>query len=166
MLATVHPFTPRVRPRPRGAQPQPARAPSSLRGDAPTWLVDPGALAHCRALLLGHHEQLELRPLSQRTPQLRPMHVPADYDRFCRTHFASVRRLHPELEWEDACPAYAVALSAHAALCVFDESQERLLERHWDRIRGASHLPWLQARSLIAAGCSTLDRIDPLAMHR
>jgi hypothetical protein len=44
--------------------------------------------------------------------------------------------------------------------------QERLLERHWDRIRGPSHLAWAQAIPLIAAGCSTLDRLDPLAMHR
>jgi hypothetical protein len=165
MLATVHPF--RARPRPPVARPSTARGLGSLSGDGPTWIVDPGALEHCRAVLLGHHEQLELRPLSQRTPQLLPMHVPADYDRFCRTHFASVRRVHPELDWEDACPAYAVALSAHSALCVFfDDAQERLLERHWDRIRGASRLGWLQARPLIAAGCSTLDRIDPLAMHR
>lgn len=131
------------------------------------WLLDVAALAHCRAVLLGHDDQLELHALGRRAPQLAPMDVPPPYDRFCRTHFASVRRLHPSLEWADACPAYAIALAAHAALWVsFDEAQERLLERHWDRIRGESQLGWTQARPLIAAGCSTLDRLDPLAMNR
>ena len=169
MSASVHPFVPSTRPRAR--DPRDAglgRVPHSAGGAEPTtWLVDVAALAHCRAVLLGHYDQLELQVLGRRAPQLAPMDVPPAYHRFCRTHFASVRRLHPLLEWDDACPAYAIALAAHAALCVsFDEAQERLLERHWDRIRGESRLGWTQARSLIAAGCSTLDRLDPLAMHR
>lgn len=165
MLASIHPFTPQAR-RPRDATSD--RMPfAPVRDDAPAWMIDPGALEHCRAVLLGHQEPLELRALGRRATQAVPMAVPDAFDRFCRTHFASVRRLHPALTWDDACPAYAVALAAHAALCVaLDETQERLLERHWDRIRGASQLGWTQARPLIAAGCSALDRIDPLAMHR
>lgn len=166
MLATVHPISTRFR-RPRaGAAPTHAFA-TAVPGDGTAWMVDAAALEHCRAVLLGRHDQLELSLLGRRTPQFVPMAVPDAYDRFCRAHFSSVRRLHPTLEWDDASPAYAIALSAHAALCVdFDEAQELLLERHWDRIRGASKLSWAQARPLIAAGCSTLDRIDPLAMHR
>lgn len=169
MSASIHQFvpSPRMRPRPdagRGiGRPLPA-PPSEAQ---PAWLVDVAALAHCRALLLGHQDQLDLHALGRREPTLAPMDVPPAYDRFCRAHFASVRRLHPMLEWDDASPAYAIALAAHAALVSdFDETRERLLERHWDRIRGQSQLAWSQARSLIAAGCSTLDRLDPLAMHR
>jgi hypothetical protein len=170
MLASIHPFVPPARrTRDAGAAgvARPARPTPAPTADGPTWLVDATALEHCRAVLLGRHEQLELRMLGRRAPQSVPMSVPPAFDRFCRTHFASVRRLHPTLAWDDACPAYAIALAAHAALCVsFDEAQERLLERHWDRIRGESTLAWAQARPLIAAGCSALDRLDPLAMHR
>lgn len=169
MSASIHHFTPSARARPRGHANGKAGngLPAPVGGVRPTWLVDVAALAHCRAVLLGHHEQLELHALGRRAPELAPMDVPPAYDRFCRTHFASVRRLHPSLEWDDAYPAYAIALAAHAALLSgFDEAQERLLERHWDRIRGPSRLPWAQARPLISGGCSTLDRLDPLAMHR
>jgi hypothetical protein len=167
MLATIHPISAQFR-RQREASAASARAVvTALPGDGTAWMVDAAALEHCRAVLLGRHEQLELSLLGRRTPQFVPMAVPDAYDRFCRAHFSSVRRLHPTLEWDDASPAYAVALSAHAALCVdFDEQQERLLERHWDRIRGGCKLSWAQARPLIAAGCSALDRLDPLAMHR
>lgn len=167
MSASVHQFVPAARSRLRDAKTVGIAAHAARSGERPVWLVDVAALAHCRAVLLGHHEQLELHSLGRRSAQIAPMDVPPAYDRFCRAHFASVRRLHPALQWDDACPAYAIALAAHAALCVsFDEAQERLLERNWDRIRGESHLSWTQARPLIAAGCSTLDRLDPLAMHR
>lgn len=167
MSASIHqfPHPERVRRQQPGFVNPPTRTAS--KSDRPTWLVDLGALAHCRAVLFGREDQLQLHALGRRAPELAPMDVPPAYDRFCRAHFASVRRLHPNLEWDDAFPAYAIALSAHAAMCVaFDQAQELLLERHWDRIRGESRLSWLQARPLIAAGCSTLDRLDPLAMHR
>jgi hypothetical protein len=168
MSASLH--TLNFPPRPGGRPPaRPGAGPSlaPVASEPAAWIVDQTALQHCRALLLGHGAEFELRALERRAPMLVPMDVPPDYARFCRSHFASVRRLHPELSWDDAVPAYAIALSAHAALCVaLDEAREALLERHWDRIRGDSTLGWTRARPLIAAGCSALDRLDPLAMHR
>lgn len=151
-----------------GANRPPRGANLPLRTQEPLvhqWLVDIGALARCRALFAGH---ASLASGSEgRAPQQTLMDVPSAFDQFCHSHFASVRRLHPELAWEDACPAYAIAMTAHAALCVsLDEARENLLERHWDSVRGQSRLGWAQARPLIAAGCSALDRLDPLAMHR
>lgn len=130
------------------------------------WLVDLQALAHCRALFAGRNGELHRNSGAHaRQPIL--MDVPPAYDQFCHAHFASVKRLHPELTWDDACPAYAVALSAHASLHVaLDELREKQLEESWDQIRGASSLAWKQARPLIADGCSALDRLDPLAMRR
>lgn len=130
------------------------------------WLVDLEALARCRALLAGH--------LPEASPTVEPrlgfqslLHVPSSYDVFCRAHFASVKRLHPELSWENACPAYAIALSAHAALCIdLDANLEQQLQTHWLQIRGRSRLSWSQAVRLIADGCSALNRLDPLAMQR
>ena len=130
------------------------------------WLVDLDALARCRALLAGHLPAA--LPMAEPPPGHQSLlHVPSSYDLFCRAHFASVKRLHPELTWEDACPAYAVALSAHAALCIeLDANLEPQLQRHWLQIRGRSRLPWAQAVRLIADGCSALNRLDPLAMQR
>lgn len=134
--------------------------------DEHPWLVDLDALSRCRALLAGHLPA-EMTATEPRPGHQSLLHVPSSYDLFCRAHFASVRRLHPDLSWENACPAYAVALSAHAALCIeLDAALEQQLHTHWSQIRGRSRLPWSQAVRLIADGCSALNRLDPLAMQR
>jgi hypothetical protein len=143
----------------RAARPAIAR---SLPSDS-AWLVDVGALADCRALLSGH----ELHGAAPRASHQSLLDVPPAYEQFCRSHFASVKRLHPELEWSDACHAYAVALSAHAVLCTaLGEEHELRLEQAWPRLRGESRLEWQQAGRLVADGCSALERLDPLAMRR
>ena len=131
------------------------------------WLVDLHALHRCRALLRRHGD-LDATAVGGTTGgEQSLMDVPRAYDLFCRSHFTSVRRIHPELTWDDACPAYAVALSAHAVLCIaLDEEREQQLKSNWEHIRGHSNLDWSQARTLVADGCSALDRLDPLAMHR
>ena len=150
----------------RAAPPRPVRAAAATAKDAAqscAWLVDVGALALARALSAGH----EPPPSTPLLEQQALLDVPPAYEQFCRSHYASVRRLHPELDWQDACPAYAVALSLHAALCnELDEGRERLLAAHWERIRGGSRLAWRQAATLVADGCSALARLDPLAMRR
>lgn len=136
--------------------------------DEHRWLVDLHALARCRALFAGRTGDANSTAVGQANPRQKIlMDVPPAYDQFCQVHFASVKRIHPELTWEDACPAYAVALSAHASLHVaLDDAREKQLEESWDRICGDSSLAWKQARPLIADGCSALDRLDPLAMRR
>ena len=176
MGATIHdiggPRFPQARQQASGARlfnrgtAQPA-ARSFETAASNAWLVDLGALARCRALFAGQvppppalHED-NLRGLQSL------LEVPIPYDQFCRSHFASVKRLHPELSWDDACPAYAIALYAHAVLCeALDQGREQLLEAQWPRLRGQSTLEWPQARALIADGCSAMARLDPLAMHR
>ena len=105
--------------------------------------------------------------LADRLPHESLMDVPATYDGFCRSHFSSVRRVHPELNRDDARPAYAIALAAHAFLCeALDDQHEAQLAANWEYIRGNSGLSWAQARPLISDGCRALNRLDPLAMHR
>jgi len=162
MSATIHAFE-----RPASARPSALRAPrQSIARSVPldhAWLVDVGALAEARALLCGH----ELPDSAPGVPQMALLDVPAAFEQFCRSHFASVKRLHPEIEWGDACLAYAVALSAHAVLCdALGEEQERRLARAWPRLSRDAKLQWQQARSLVADGCSALARLDPLAMRR
>ncbi len=129
------------------------------------WPVDLTALARCRSLLTGHGSIDQ--SLANQQPHEVLMDVPGAYDAFCRAHFASVRRIHPDISWEDAMPAYAVALSAHAVLCkMLGDGHEQLLAASWQAIRGNSQLTWQQARPLVGDGCRALDRIDPLSMHR
>lgn len=174
MNATIHAFgnsrIARDRAAPAPTQfPRPSRlAPTanpSPGDESHAWLVDLAALARCRSLLSRHAVAASSDAPDSGYQSL--MDVPAAYDQFCRSHFASVRRLHLGLTWDDACPAYAIALSAHALLCeALDEGREQLLQDNWMHIRGSSTLSWAQARGLIADGCSALARLDPLAMHR
>lgn len=152
---------------PRAGRLSPGRPPLDAPVGTSQWLVDLTALSRCRALFARHGSGLAGVAGDSRPSHLSMMDVPPAYDAFCRTHFASVKRLQPELSWEDACPAYAIALSAHAVLCVaLDDEREKRFEQHWDQIRGQSRLPWTQARPLIADGCSALGRMDPLARQR
>ena len=162
MSATVHAFE-----RPLHGRASPVRAPRPAVAQVVplehAWLVDVAALAHCRALFSGR----ELPISVPRGSQQALLDVPPAFEQFCRSHFASVKRLHPELEWSDACLAYAVALSAHAVLCdALDEDCERRLAEAWPVLRGDSRMEWRQARGLVADGCSALARLDPLAMRR
>lgn len=146
----------------RSPRPTPASAESGHE-----WLVDVTALMRCREILSGHDAAGGSLAADQHPSRQSLMDVPPAYDQFCRAHFGAVRRSHPELTWEDACPAYAIALSAHAVLCVsLDHEYEQALERNWPLIRGESTLSWPQARTIIADGCSALNRLDPLAMDR
>lgn len=175
-MGTIHAFGDPRLPRLREAVPPGSRPfnranpfpPPAARASETTqaWLVDLGALARCRALFAGQPPATSAVHEACHSQQSL-LEVPAAYDQFCRSHFASVKRLHPGLTWENACPAYAIALSAHAVLFeALDEDRERLLEANWLRIRGQSMLAWPGARALIADGCSALARLDPLAMRR
>jgi hypothetical protein len=162
MSATLHAIE-----RSASARPSALRAPrQAIARRVPpdyAWLVDVAALAEARALLSGH----ELPATAPRAAQPALLDVPPAYEQFCRSHFASVKRLHPQLEWSGACLAYAVALSAHAVLCdALGEEHERRLAQAWPRLCGEAGLPWSQARGLVADGCSALARLDPLAMRR
>lgn len=78
------------------------------------------------------------------------MAIPAEYEAFSVTDHRRRIRLHPELSWEDTCPAYALALATHDAyhgrlgLGADDE-----LEAQWDELRGGSAMDWPVARVII-----------------
>jgi hypothetical protein len=162
MSATIHAFD---RSLPGRAMPLRAARQAVARSVPAdySWLVDVAALAQARALFAGHEPPLA----GPRGGTQALLDVPAAYEQFCRSHFASVKRLHPDLQWSEACFAYAVALSAHAVLCTaIGEEHERQLAKAWPRVRGESRLEWQQASRLVADGCSALARLDPLAMRR
>jgi hypothetical protein len=142
--------------------------PSDAYGPSPEsgvpWQIDSRALARCRELFA----RGELHPSDGASESFHTfIDVPFAYDAFCRAHFTAVRRLRPDMQWDDVCQIYAIALFAHAQLCVeLDEDREQQLERYWPQIRGASQLPWSRARPLISDGCRALARLDPLACSR
>jgi hypothetical protein len=151
-------------PRNSGRLLRPAPAPADAEHE---WLVDLGALVRCREILSSKGAEAAHDDAWQKPGRQSPMAIPPAYDHFCQAHFGAVKRMHPELSWEDVLPAYAIALSAHAVLCVtLDHQVEDSLERHWPELRGDSKLSWPQARTIIADGCSALNRLDPLAMDR
>ncbi len=78
------------------------------------------------------------------------MSIPEDFEAFSMADHRRRSRLHPDLDWADACPAYALALATHDAyggrlsLSVDDE-----LEAQWDELRGGSTMDWPVARLIV-----------------
>jgi len=78
------------------------------------------------------------------------MDIPDEFEAFSQADHRRRARLHPDLAWDDACPAYALALATHDAyqgrlsLSADDE-----LEAQWDELRGASSMDWTVARVIV-----------------
>jgi hypothetical protein len=78
------------------------------------------------------------------------MDIPQDFEAFSRADHQRRARLRPQLAWQDACPAYALALATHDAyhgrlsLSADDE-----LEAQWDELRGGSSMDWSVARVIV-----------------
>lgn len=78
------------------------------------------------------------------------MDIPDEFEAFSKADHLRRARLRPQLAWEDACPAYALALATHDAyqgrlsLTADDE-----LEAQWDDLRGASNMDWTVARVIV-----------------
>ena len=87
------------------------------------------------------------------------MAIPEHFESFSLADHRRRSRLHPELNWEDACPAYALALATHDAyeghwnLAVDDE-----LEAQWDELRGVSTMEWPVARLIVREAWSWLSQ--------
>lgn len=59
-------------------------------------------------------------------------------------------RLHPDVAWEDACHAYALAAATYADHGgQLDLETEGALEAQWEAVRGESDLDWSIARTLL-----------------
>lgn len=78
------------------------------------------------------------------------MDIPDEFEAFSQADHRRRVRLHPELAWHDACPAYALALATHDAyhgrmsLSADDE-----LEAQWEELRGNSSMDWTVARVIV-----------------
>lgn len=76
--------------------------------------------------------------------------IPADFAAFGLADYRRRARLHPDIGWEDACPAYALALATHDAYDGrMDLSADDALEAQWEELRSVSSMPWPVARLLV-----------------
>ncbi len=70
--------------------------------------------------------------------------IPDGFDAFARQDAASA-----EMEWGDACPAYALGLITYGSYAL--PRDEEYLEVLWDELGGDSTQVWAQARPLVLA---------------
>lgn len=81
-----------------------------------------------------------------------------EFAAFSANDFRRRARLHPDVAWEDACHAYALAAATHPDLGGrLDLNTEMQLEAHWQHLRGDSDLEWTMARTLLRETWRWLD---------
>lgn len=78
------------------------------------------------------------------------MAIPEDFEAFSHADHNRRARLRPDLAWQDACPAYALALATHDVYHGrLSLSADNELEAQWDELRGASNMDWTVARMIV-----------------
>lgn len=95
-----------------------------------------------------------------------PQEVAQDYVQYMLTD-QERRRGHRRRSWADLCPAYAFALSTHAADWPRggDGTTDQALAAHWEQVRGASRLSWSQAREVVEDAWLALDHMPATAVR-
>ncbi|MFY2763505.1 hypothetical protein [Arenimonas sp. MALMAid1274] len=75
--------------------------------------------------------------------------IPEAYERFAGQHFLALNE-REDLDWKDACPAYALGYLTHTAYGpVADREATAELEAQWDELRGVSRLDWPEAYAIV-----------------
>lgn len=95
-----------------------------------------------------------------------PQAIAQDYLHYLLDDYEA-RRHHGHHRWADLCPAYAFALTTHAARWPRggDEATEAELAAHWEQVRGDSRLPWTKARAVVEDAWLALDRMPSAALR-
>jgi hypothetical protein len=107
-----------------------------------------------------YHAHLDTLRQVPRSPVLQD----DEFAAFTAYDYGRRRRLHPDVDWEDACRAYAFAAAAHAEHAgALDLDTELRLEGQWDRLRGDAGPDWPVARTLLREAWRWLDEHDPVA---
>jgi hypothetical protein len=90
------------------------------------------------------------------------LEVPEDFDDWTATDFERSSHSRPELQWDDLCPVYALALATHRAYWpAIDDLAAIELEAQWDELRGVSSLAWSDAFPVLINAWNALDRLEP-----
>lgn len=88
-----------------------------------------------------------------------------DFAAFSAHDYGRRRRLHPDVAWEDACRAYALAAASYADHDgKLDLDMELKLEDQWEHLRGDGGPDWPVVRTLLREAWRWLDaREDAIA---
>ncbi|MGN6225071.1 hypothetical protein [Pseudoxanthomonas sp.] len=90
-----------------------------------------------------------------------PPEISEDFEAFSRQDFQRRIRLHPDLAWNDACRAYALALATHASHGGrIDAEVDAELEMRWDLLPSPPNADWSVARGLILGAWRWLSQRD------
>lgn len=112
---------------------------------------------------------LDPLPAQGRSPRRRPRRpepqaVAQDYLQYMLSDYE--RRRSQARTWRDLCPAYAFALSTHAADWPRGGGQtDDELAAHWEQTRGSSRLGWAQARPVVEDAWLALDHMPASALR-
>lgn len=103
---------------------------------------------------------------ARRRPGEDPQAVAQDYLQYMLADYER-RRGRGSRRWDDLCPAYAYALTTHAADWPRggDETTENALAMHWEQVRGPSRLPWAEARPVVEDAWLALDHMPVAAIR-
>jgi len=112
--------------------------------------------------LAGSPVQRRIRRQRREDPQA----VAQDYLQYMLTDYER-RRGQGRRSWSDLCPAYAFALTTHAADWPRggDAQTEDELGAHWEQMRGHSRLRWAQARPVVEDAWLALDHMPAPAVR-
>lgn len=112
--------------------------------------------------LAGTPAQRRARRLQREDPHA----VAQDYLQYMLNDYDS-RRRQGHRSWRDLCPAYAFALTTHAANWPRggDDATEGELAAHWEQMRGESRLRWPQAREVVEDAWTALDHMPASALR-
>lgn len=85
-----------------------------------------------------------------------------DFEAFSAADYGRRVRLHPEVAWDDACSAYALALASYEAHDgTLDLTTEHELEVQWDELRGPAEVSWPVVRTMVREAWRWLDDHRP-----
>lgn len=85
-----------------------------------------------------------------------------DFEAFSAADYGRRVRLHPEVAWDDACSAYALALASYEAHeGTLDLTTEHELEVQWDELRGPAEVSWPVVRTMVREAWRWLDDHRP-----
>lgn len=94
-----------------------------------------------------------------------PQAVAQDYLQYMLSDYQR-RRGRGAHTWRDLCPAYAFALSTHAANWPRGgEDTDGELAAHWEQMRGSSRLAWVKAREVVEDAWLALDHMPGAALR-
>lgn len=89
-----------------------------------------------------------------------------DFEAFSAADYGRRVRLHPEVAWDDACSAYALALASYEAHDgTLDLTTEHELEAQWDELRGPAEVSWPVVRTMVREAWRWLDDHRPSQSH-